>query len=98
MTSLTVQILQTPYTLGQEVRDNDYHVGVIRFALPRNLAALFPDIRDEIQNSFDDHLMLIGNGNCISPCSMLKFIAHVFSRVEVFRCEGPDPIRCLSDN
>ena len=51
-----------PYTLGQDILDDAYHVGVIRHILPRNLAACFPDIFDELQQSFEANLVLTGSG------------------------------------
>ena len=51
-----------PYTLGQDILDDTYHVGVIRHILPQNLAACFPDIFDEAQQSFEANLALTGPG------------------------------------
>ena len=56
------QVLQTPYTFGHDIRDDMYQIGVIRHSLPRNLAACFPDIIDEVQQSFEANLSLTGTG------------------------------------
>ena len=50
------------YTLGPESAGDLYHVGVIRAALNRNWAACFPDIQDEVVRSFNDILVLDGDG------------------------------------
>ena len=55
-------MLQVPYTIGQDIRDNSYLIGVIRHVLPRNLDACFPDIFDEAQQSFEANLALTGSG------------------------------------
>jgi lauroyl/myristoyl acyltransferase len=55
-------MLQIPYTIGQDILDDTYHVGVTRHILPRNLAACFPDIFDEMQQSFEENLALTGSG------------------------------------
>jgi hypothetical protein len=60
----TLQLLQIQYTLGQEMSDSFYHIGMIRHAFPRNLAACFPDICNEIQQSFKDNILLDEYGNC----------------------------------
>jgi hypothetical protein len=59
---LPFQVLQTPYTFSQDVRDDKYHFGVIRHTLPGKLATCFPDIFDEVQQSFQANLVLTGSG------------------------------------
>ncbi|EGO25818.1 hypothetical protein SERLADRAFT_369188 [Serpula lacrymans var. lacrymans S7.9] len=48
------------YTIGHTIIHNPYHIPIILTQLTRNLPAQFPDILDEIQASFDDHLQLNG--------------------------------------
>ncbi|KAH7926831.1 cytochrome P450 [Leucogyrophana mollusca] len=50
--------LKIEYTLGPEIERNPYHISIIRSQLTRNLAALYPDIRDEIVVAFDETLQL----------------------------------------
>ncbi|KAH7914791.1 cytochrome P450 [Hygrophoropsis aurantiaca] len=47
-------LLQVKYTFGFEAQDNPYHVLVIRNQLKRNLTELFPEVIDEIKESFHD--------------------------------------------
>ena len=49
-------MLQVKYTLGNEIDQNSFLHPIIRTTLTRNLAALFPDIADEMQASFADVL------------------------------------------
>ena len=49
-----IQALQVDYTIGKEILDDPYHVLVIRSLLTRNLAAKFPDLKDEITTAFQD--------------------------------------------
>lgn len=49
-------------TLGHEIFSDPYHIPVIRSALTKNLASRFPDIHDEIVQSFHDALNLEGDG------------------------------------
>ena len=56
------QRLNTRYIMGDDVLDWPYHIGVIRTHLIRNIATLYPEIRDEIVTSFDELLDLTGEG------------------------------------
>lgn len=47
---------QMRYTLGRAFDDSPYHIAVIRSPLTRNLSNRFDDIRDEIVESFKDHI------------------------------------------
>lgn len=55
--------LHTRYTLGTQVDGHHYHIGVVRTTLTRNIGARFPDIYDEIAQSFADSLPFQGDGN-----------------------------------
>ncbi|KAK0244007.1 cytochrome P450 [Armillaria nabsnona] len=48
--------LQTSYTLGRGIHLDPYHIDVVRGALTRNIAACFPDVRDEIETSFKEEI------------------------------------------
>ena len=52
-------------SLGEETFADPYHIPVIRTALTKNIAAKFPDMRDEIVESFQDVLALDDNGASI---------------------------------
>ncbi|KAF8202022.1 cytochrome P450 [Mycena galopus ATCC 62051] len=54
------EIIQMDYTMGAALRNNTYHVGVIRGPLTRNLTRRFRDVRDEIMCAFEDVLSLKG--------------------------------------
>ncbi|KAJ7574535.1 cytochrome P450 [Mycena floridula] len=44
--------LQTKYTMGLEITADPYHAETVRGPLTRNIAACFPDIRDEMVTAF----------------------------------------------
>ena len=50
-----LQVLQLRHTLGPGV-DDQFHVAVVRDKLTRNLAALFPDVLDEVQAAFAEYV------------------------------------------
>jgi hypothetical protein len=50
------------HSLGLENVTDPFPAGVIRTALNRNLAACYPDIQDEVVQSFSDVLALDGSG------------------------------------
>lgn len=47
-------VLQTEFTMGPEVKYDQYHVQVVGRTLTRNLAARFEDVYDEIGCAFED--------------------------------------------
>ncbi|TFK79819.1 cytochrome P450 [Polyporus arcularius HHB13444] len=49
------EVLQLRLTLGPGV-DDQFHVAVVREKLTRNLAALYPDVFDEISVSFNEYI------------------------------------------
>lgn len=58
----TVQSLQTEYTLGRAIAHNPYHVAIVRAQLTRNIAAIFPNIREELSSAFSDTIPTHGKG------------------------------------
>ncbi|KAF8994662.1 cytochrome P450 [Cyathus striatus] len=57
--SITMAInetLQVPYTMGSEVVTNPYHLPLIRVQLTRNLDNIFPELHEEVVDSFNDIL------------------------------------------
>lgn len=54
---------------------NDYHTGVIRSTLTRNLVKLFPDIRDEINRAFSE-IIPIGDNDGTSIWLYYASMAH----------------------
>ncbi|KAF8989850.1 cytochrome P450 [Cyathus striatus] len=50
----TDELLQIPYTMGSEITTNPYHVSIVRTRLTRNLANIFPAVRDELLASFSE--------------------------------------------
>lgn len=41
------------------------HIDVVRSHLTRNIAALFPDVQDEIAAAFPEYIPTKGNGTCM---------------------------------
>lgn len=56
------QIIQTDFTMGPELRENENIISRVVFTLTRNLSRCFPDVREEIVCAFDDVLRLEGEG------------------------------------
>ena len=56
------QRLNMHYALGHEILGTDHHIVVVRSQLTRNIARLYPEIRDEIVTAFDEVLDLRGHG------------------------------------
>jgi|ERR1700761_1103887 len=52
----TSKILQTDHLFGKTTFSNPYHADVVRHQLTRNLAALFPDMMEEMRASFSDEI------------------------------------------
>jgi hypothetical protein len=52
-------------SLGEETFGDPYHIQVIRTVLTKNIAAKFPDMRDEIVQSFRDILAIDDGGTFI---------------------------------
>ncbi|KAJ7574537.1 cytochrome P450 [Mycena floridula] len=50
------ELLQVPYTLGNEITTDPYHVETIRGPLTRNIAACFPDTREEMVMAFESQI------------------------------------------
>ncbi|KAK7065012.1 cytochrome P450 [Favolaschia claudopus] len=79
------ETIQTKYTMGRDIAENDYHQQAIRTSLTRNLHACFPDVRDEIICAFDDVLQLQGSewkSITVVP-SMMAIVARVSNRLFV---------------
>ena len=55
-------MIHTDILLGPEVHTDDLHVEVIKSQLTRNIAAQFPDVRDEIATAFPEYIPTKGNG------------------------------------
>ncbi|KAJ7289876.1 cytochrome P450 [Mycena rebaudengoi] len=52
--------IQTDFTMGPELRENENIISRVVFTLTRNLSRCFPDVREEIVCAFDDVLRLEG--------------------------------------
>ncbi len=60
--SRSCQFLQPEYTLDLLDRDNNYHTGIIRSKLTRNIAVTFKEVRDELVRSLDASIPVHGDG------------------------------------
>lgn len=54
--------MQTKYTIAADVIDNPIHINVIKGPLTRNLAALLPDVVDEIELAAQELIPTQGDG------------------------------------
>ncbi|KAH7926847.1 cytochrome P450 [Leucogyrophana mollusca] len=86
--------LKVEYTLGHDIHHNPYHIPIIRSQLTRNLAALFPDIRDEIVTAFEETLQLKDNEwkNVPALDAVMQIVCRTSNRIFVGLplCRDPD--------
>ncbi|VDC06744.1 unnamed protein product [Peniophora sp. CBMAI 1063] len=71
-------MFQLKYTLGQDLLNEPYHMGVLRNTLSRHLGARFDDIRDEITVAFGEE---IGTGEGWNAVPSVKTFQRIVSRV-----------------
>ncbi|KAL4251285.1 cytochrome P450 family protein [Abortiporus biennis] len=71
-------LIQTKYTIGQKVDEDPWHVEIIKAQLTRQIAGVFPDVRDEIVASFAD---LIPPSNEWMPVPALDVMRMIVARV-----------------
>lgn len=48
--------------MGPAIAQNPYHIPIVRQQLTRNLAALFPSVREELAQAFRDNIHIDGDG------------------------------------
>ncbi|GJE87319.1 cytochrome P450 [Phanerochaete sordida] len=76
-----VDLLQTDYTIGRSVRENLYHIHVLRTTLNKNLASILPDAIDEIAAAFKDELdAKLGDGEW-TPLAVTDLFTRIICRV-----------------
>ncbi|KZT20329.1 cytochrome P450 [Neolentinus lepideus HHB14362 ss-1] len=90
--------IQITYTLGKNVHENGYHVPIIRSQLTRNLAVLFPTIRDEIVAAFNDIIPKEAEKDWVEVSAMqsiMQVICRASNRVFVGlpKCRDPAYIK-----
>lgn len=78
------ETLFVKYLLGPTISTNEYHVGVVRSQLTKNLAHLFDDLREEIQVAFDDNIPLTGDWTSVNAYTkVVQIVARASNRVFV---------------
>ncbi|KDR68416.1 hypothetical protein GALMADRAFT_215851 [Galerina marginata CBS 339.88] len=85
---------QTDYMMGPQIRRAPYHIKVVRTPLTRNLAARFPDIKDEISNAFADLIPATQSEWTSVPVlkTVVKIVCRTSNRLFVGLplCRNPD--------
>ncbi|TFK45956.1 cytochrome P450 [Heliocybe sulcata] len=89
--------LQITYTLGKNVHENGYHIPIVRSQLTKNLAVLFPEVRDEILAAFNDVIPKQAETDWVevpAMASIMKIICRTSNRIFVGlpKCRDPDYI------
>ncbi|KAJ7036533.1 cytochrome P450 [Mycena alexandri] len=96
----TNEFLQTRYTLGRGCERDPYHPAVIRTSLTRNVGHRFPDVRDEILQSFNDLVPVQGEDWLEIPGydTMLQVICRTSNRffVGLPLCRDPDYLALMN--
>ncbi|KAF8271106.1 cytochrome P450 [Lactarius quietus] len=72
-----IEFLQADYTLDLLDMDSDYHTGIIRSKLTRNIADTFKEVRDELIQSLDATIPVSGDDWVQVP--LMKTIQRVVS-------------------
>ncbi|KAF5365276.1 hypothetical protein D9758_005351 [Tetrapyrgos nigripes] len=88
--------IQTDYTLGKETRINNYHLGVVRTSLTRNISHRFADVRDEIVNAFSEEIPVKDDWAAVPALStVMRIICRTTNRLFVGLplCREPDYVR-----
>ncbi|KAF5365279.1 hypothetical protein D9758_005352 [Tetrapyrgos nigripes] len=76
--------IQTDYTLGKETRLNNYHLGVVRTSLTRNISHRFADVRDEIVNAFSEEIPVKDDWAAVPALStVMRIICRTTNRLFV---------------
>ncbi|KAJ7853056.1 cytochrome P450 [Mycena olivaceomarginata] len=92
---------QAQYTVGPEVKNNPYHLEVVRGALTRNLGRCFPRVRDEIVHAFD-HVLGVRDTEWkliqIYPAT-LQIVARTTNRlfIDLPVCREPEYLQLCID-
>ncbi|KAL0951447.1 hypothetical protein HGRIS_008136 [Hohenbuehelia grisea] len=80
------EVVQIPYTIGQEITEDPYHVPIVGVQLTRSMHALVPAMRDEMIAAFLDKLPSGEPGEWTSlPAveTMMYIISRISNRVFV---------------
>ena len=89
--SYILQILQSDYTLGRQLRENTYHTAVIRGSLNRKLESILPDMIDElvdaVRDGIDEHLD--DEGSDVGSIFLLN------SPLIIYRMDGFESVRVI---
>ena len=46
--------MQVEYTVGEEMKENPYHIKILRTRLKHALPLLVPEVYDEVDNAFNE--------------------------------------------
>jgi cytochrome P450 len=81
------------YTLGSNIITDQYHIHVVRNQLTKNLGVVFPDIRDEIVQAFDDVICPTTDWSKVSAFkAVTQIVCRTSNRIFVGLplCRDPD--------
>ncbi|GJJ07760.1 hypothetical protein Clacol_001965 [Clathrus columnatus] len=94
------QTLFIKYLMGRTIVANEYHIGVVRSQLTKNLSVLFDDLREEIQSAFDDIIPQTDDWVSIHAYSKIaEIVARASNRifVGVPICREPEYLKVNID-
>nr|VWO96344.1 Putative calcium-binding protein [Ganoderma boninense] len=89
-----MQVLQLRHTLGPGI-DDQFHVAVVRDKLTRNLAAVYPDVLDEVCAAFREYIPVPAQEDEWVPVTVWPVVQKVIARasnrviVGLPQCELP---------
>lgn len=93
-TAATTDTLAIPWTLGPNIRENEYHVQIIRSQLTRNLGNVAVEMHDEVVAAFSDEVKLQENEWVPVPAvqAISKIVCRTSNRafVGLPLCRDPD--------
>ncbi|KAF8574245.1 cytochrome P450 [Ramaria rubella] len=76
--------LATEYTMGRDVTSDPYHVEVTRTHLTRNLAQLYPAMREELVPAFEENIPVTDDWTSVTVLeAAMKIVSRVSNRIFV---------------
>ena len=84
------------HTVGHEALNDQYHVGIIKEKLTRNLPNVLPDLIDELTHAVPDYILANETGRHITDKHRrIQLIVNrsPYPRVDICHCDADDPER-----
>jgi len=78
------ELLQIDYTLGVNIRENTYHVPIVRLQLTQALPVLVPEVYDEVVMAFNEFIPITEEWQSVRVMdTMMKVVCRASNRIFV---------------